>query len=237
MPDPWKQDHPICHNWCTRRRVNSTFRSEVDALLSFQLPFGRSLLSEPALLPATPLLTLRLPVLKVKVSFEENEDFEVRRQSVCPASTCGTCFPPGFPRHIHRASQRAPQDPRDCSSPDRGEICLQVDISPSPHHEVLALLVQIVCAGGNCPLSILCLTQQRINKGNVSLWEGGWGRLWQKWKKLNLISNLSVLALSPLHTCSLEKGGYQGVHFGDAIQNGCICNVRPVNQFLQQSIN
>ena len=79
MPDPWKQDHPICHNWCTRRRVNSTFRSEVDALLSFQLPFGRSLLSEPALLPATPLLTLRLPVLKVKVSFEETCGFRSRK--------------------------------------------------------------------------------------------------------------------------------------------------------------
>ena len=138
----------------------------MDALLSFQLPFGRSLLSEPALLPATPLLTLRLPVLKVKVSFEENEDFKGRSQSVCPASTCGTCSPPDFPRHIHRASRRAPQDPRDCSSPNRGEICLQVDIST--HHEVLALLVQIVRAGGNCPLSILCLTQKKI-KGHVCL--------------------------------------------------------------------
>ena len=141
----------------------------MDALLSFQLPFGRSLLSEPALLPATPLLTLRLPVLKVKVSFEENEDLKARRQSECPASTCGTCFPPDFPRHIHRASRRARQDPRDCSSPDRGEICLQVDISPSPHHEVLALLVQIVRAGGNCPLSILCLTQQKIKGKCVSV--------------------------------------------------------------------
>ena len=28
-------------------------------------------------------------------------------------------------------------------------------------------------------------------------------------KKLNLISNLSVLALSPFHTCSLVERGYQ----------------------------
>merc|ERR1719460_1187492 len=45
-------------------RIPDPFRSEVDALLSFQFPFGRSLLSEPALLPATPLLTFRLPVLR-----------------------------------------------------------------------------------------------------------------------------------------------------------------------------
>ena len=37
-----------------------------------------------------------------------------------------------------------------------------------PHHEVLTLLVQIVRAGGNCPLSNLCLTQKKI-EGNECL--------------------------------------------------------------------
>ena len=43
----------------------STLTSDVEALLSFQLPFATSLFSDPALLPTLlPLATLTLPVLR-----------------------------------------------------------------------------------------------------------------------------------------------------------------------------
>jgi hypothetical protein len=45
-------------------RIPAPLMSEVEARRSFQLPLGCSLLSEPALLPATPLDTLRLPELR-----------------------------------------------------------------------------------------------------------------------------------------------------------------------------
>ena len=44
--------------------IPDPLRSDVDALLSFHDPLGTSLVSLAALLPAVPLLTLRLPVLR-----------------------------------------------------------------------------------------------------------------------------------------------------------------------------